>query len=100
MANQDRRYQDTSHKELKFFLKISNHQQSRPLQGAILIPPALLVVADSGVMYQKFCLRFCKSNMLTKFSSQLENWHIGCLYCFETNEILYYFNGHYSLHHF
>jgi hypothetical protein len=32
----------------KFFLKISGHQQrwSRPLPGAILIPPALLVVAD------------------------------------------------------
>jgi len=32
----------------KFFLKISDHQQrwSRPLPGAILIPPALLVVAD------------------------------------------------------
>jgi hypothetical protein len=32
----------------KFFLKISDHQQSmapRPLRGAILIPPAL-VVAD------------------------------------------------------
>jgi len=32
----------------KFFLKISGHQQRwpRPLPGAILIPPALLVVAD------------------------------------------------------
>jgi hypothetical protein len=32
----------------KFFLKISDHQQSwpRPLPGVILIPPALLVVAD------------------------------------------------------
>ena len=32
----------------KFFLKISGHQQrwSRPLPGAILILPALLVVAD------------------------------------------------------
>jgi ABC-type molybdate transport system permease subunit len=32
----------------KFFLKISGHQQRwpRPLQGAILIPPAPLVVAD------------------------------------------------------
>jgi hypothetical protein len=35
----------------KFFLKISGHQQrwSRPLPGAILIPPALLVVADSDI---------------------------------------------------
>jgi hypothetical protein len=32
----------------KFFLKISDHQQRwpRPLPGAILIPPALLEVAD------------------------------------------------------
>jgi hypothetical protein len=32
----------------KNFLKISGHQQRwpRPLPGAILIPPALLVVAD------------------------------------------------------
>jgi len=32
----------------RFFLKISGHQQRwpRPLPGAILIPPALLVVAD------------------------------------------------------
>jgi hypothetical protein len=33
----------------KFFLKISDYQQSmapRPLRGAFLIPPALLVVAD------------------------------------------------------
>ena len=32
----------------KFFLKISGRQQRwpRPLPGAILIPPALLVVAD------------------------------------------------------
>jgi len=32
----------------KFFLKISGHQQRwpGPLPGAILIPPALLVVAD------------------------------------------------------
>jgi hypothetical protein len=32
----------------KFFLIISDHQQRwpRPLPGAILIPPALLVVAD------------------------------------------------------
>jgi hypothetical protein len=32
----------------KFFLKISGHQQRWPgsLPGAILIPPALLVVAD------------------------------------------------------
>jgi hypothetical protein len=30
------------------FLKISDHQQSegRPLPGAFLIPPALLVIAD------------------------------------------------------
>jgi len=35
----------------KFFLKISGHQQRRPrpLPGAILIPPALLVVADSSL---------------------------------------------------
>jgi hypothetical protein len=34
--------------EIKKILKISGHQQSwsRPLPGAILIPPALLVVAD------------------------------------------------------
>jgi hypothetical protein len=34
--------------EIKKFLKISGHQQRwpRPLPGAILIPPALLVVAD------------------------------------------------------
>jgi hypothetical protein len=34
--------------EIKKFIKISGHQQSwsRPLPGAILIPPALLVVAD------------------------------------------------------
>ena len=32
--------------EPKFFFKISDHQQSRPLQGPFLIPPALLVVAD------------------------------------------------------
>jgi hypothetical protein len=33
----------------KFFLKISGYQQRwpRPLPGAILIPPAPLVVADS-----------------------------------------------------
>ena len=33
----------------KFFLKINGHQQrwSRPLPGAILIPPATLVVVDS-----------------------------------------------------
>jgi hypothetical protein len=32
----------------KFFLKISGYQQRwpRPLPGAILIPPALLVAAD------------------------------------------------------
>jgi hypothetical protein len=36
----------------KFFLKISGHQQRwlRPLPGAILIPPALLVVADCRVL--------------------------------------------------
>ena len=35
----------------KFFLKISGHQQRwpRPLPGAVLIPPALLVVADLDV---------------------------------------------------
>ena len=35
----------------KFFLKISGHQQRwpRPLPGAFLIPPALLVVADLDV---------------------------------------------------
>jgi hypothetical protein len=35
--------------EIKKFLKISGHQQRwpRPFPGAILIPPALLVVADS-----------------------------------------------------
>ena len=36
----------------KFFLKISDHQQSmapRPLREAFLIPPALLVVADSNL---------------------------------------------------
>jgi len=34
--------------EIKKFLKISGHQQRwpRPLPGVILIPPALLVVAD------------------------------------------------------
>jgi hypothetical protein len=33
----------------KFFSQISDHQQSvaRPLRGAFLIPPALLVVADT-----------------------------------------------------
>jgi hypothetical protein len=37
----------------KFFLKISDHQQRwpRPLSGAILIPPALLVVADFGYRF-------------------------------------------------
>jgi len=36
--------------EIKKSLKISGHQQRwpRPLPGAILIPPALLVVADFG----------------------------------------------------
>jgi hypothetical protein len=36
----------------KFFLKISGHQQRwlRPLPWAILIPPALLVVADFSVL--------------------------------------------------
>jgi len=35
----------------KFFLKISGPQQRwlRPLPGAILIPPALLVVADLAI---------------------------------------------------
>jgi len=35
---------------IKFFLKISGHQQRwlGPLPGAILLPPTLLVVADSG----------------------------------------------------
>jgi hypothetical protein len=39
-----------------FFLKISGQQQRwpRPLPGAILIPPALLVVADSGVLFEFF----------------------------------------------
>jgi len=34
--------------EIKKFFKISGHQQRwpRPLPGAILIPPTLLVVAD------------------------------------------------------
>jgi hypothetical protein len=35
----------------KFFSQISDHQQRmapRPLRGAFLIPPALLVVADFG----------------------------------------------------
>jgi hypothetical protein len=33
---------------LKFFIKISGHQQRcpQPLPGAILIPPVLLVAAD------------------------------------------------------
>jgi len=36
----------------KFFLKISGHQQRwpRPLPGAILIPPAPLVVADLSIL--------------------------------------------------
>jgi len=36
--------------KIKKFLKISGHQQRwpQPLPGAILIPPALLVVADFG----------------------------------------------------
>jgi len=45
----------------KFFLNISGHQQrwSRPLPGAILIPPALLVVADyDGWGFQRIkCLQ-------------------------------------------
>jgi len=41
--------------EIKKILKISSHQQSwsRPLPGAILIPPALLVVADFCMYYNK-----------------------------------------------
>ena len=41
--------------EIKKNLKISGHQQSwsRPLPGAILIPPALLVVADCGLRNKK-----------------------------------------------
>jgi hypothetical protein len=37
----------------KFLLKISGHQQMwlRPLLGAIIIPPALLVVADLTQTY-------------------------------------------------
>ena len=40
----------------KFFLKISGPQQGwpRPLPGAILIPPALLVVADWAVPGSRF----------------------------------------------
>jgi hypothetical protein len=42
--------QDTRNSNMKpkFFSQISDHQQSwpGPLPGAILIPPALLVVAD------------------------------------------------------
>jgi len=41
--------------EIKKFLKISGHQQRwpRPLPGAILIPPALLVVADCLFTFHK-----------------------------------------------
>jgi len=41
--------------EIKKILIISGHQQRwpRPLPGAILIPPALLVVADYCMYYNK-----------------------------------------------
>ena len=41
--------------EIKKILKISGHQQRwpRPLPGAILIPPALLMVADLEVINEK-----------------------------------------------
>jgi hypothetical protein len=40
----------------KFFLTISGHQQRwlRPLPGAILIPPALLVAADSLIRINNY----------------------------------------------
>jgi hypothetical protein len=44
------RRHDKHNTKPKFFLQISDHQQrvapARPLPGAFLIPPALLVVAD------------------------------------------------------
>jgi len=41
--------------EIKKNLKISGHQQRRPrpLPGAILIPPALLVAADLAFMRER-----------------------------------------------
>jgi hypothetical protein len=51
MMNRSSRHQDRqiqSNSDQKFFLKISGDQQRwlQPLRGDILIPPALLVVAD------------------------------------------------------
>jgi hypothetical protein len=51
----------------KFFLKISGHQQRwpRPLPGALLMPPALLVVADwAGAV------------------KMMESWNVGMLFSF------------------
>ena len=61
--------------EIKKIFKISGHQQRwpRPLPGAILIPPALLVVADFPEMQPKS--EWVKSLML-------QAWDAGCkVYC-------------------
>jgi hypothetical protein len=56
----------------KFFLKISGHQQRwpRPLPGAILIPPALLVVADFSVWIKVFSIH----GLFTRLPRRLMSW--------------------------
>jgi len=72
----------------KFFLKISGHQQrwSRPLPGAILILPALLVVADLELaIAMKICHRvktfFPKSGIFFKGMSIVKPINqLNCVY--------------------
>ena len=74
MSRKYLRYSDSWLKGLlikKFFSKISGHQQRwpRPLPGAILIPPAPLVVADSEVDLCGIAWPVC----LLKFKSALSD---------------------------
>jgi hypothetical protein len=63
--------------EIKKFLKISGHQQRwpRPLPGAILIPPALLVVADFHLHALRFVL--CVSSPHSDFRIQITIFNLA-----------------------
>ena len=61
--------------EIKKFLKISGHQQRwpRPLPGAILIPPALLVVADlMHINLTYYTVLFCEFGFRCRVSGEVD----------------------------
>ncbi|MEE4602594.1 MAG: hypothetical protein V2J65_15035 [Desulfobacteraceae bacterium] len=58
----------------KFFSPISDHQQSlspRPFRGAFLMSPALLVVADCDVSYERRLAAMVQSDQKRNFGGSV-----------------------------